>query len=41
MGGAAGKQKVIQRMDTQLPALINRAFTAIERQVEKNRGKDS
>jgi ribosome-associated translation inhibitor RaiA len=38
---AAKKQKVIQKMDTQLPALINQAFTAIERQVKKNRGKDS
>jgi len=38
---AAKKQKVIQKMDTQLPALINQAFAAIERQVKKNRGKDS
>jgi ribosome-associated translation inhibitor RaiA len=38
---AAKKQKVIQKMDTQLPALINQAFTAIERQVKKTRGKDS
>jgi ribosome-associated translation inhibitor RaiA len=37
---AAKKQKVIQKMDTQLPALINLAFTAIERQVKKSRGKD-
>jgi ribosome-associated translation inhibitor RaiA len=37
---AAKKQKVIEKMDTQLPALINQAFTAIERQVKKTRGKD-
>jgi ribosome-associated translation inhibitor RaiA len=34
---AAKKQKVIQKMDTQLPALINHAFAAIERQVKKTR----
>lgn len=38
---AAKKQKAIRQMDTQLPALINQAFSAIERQVKKNRGKDS
>lgn len=38
---AAKKQKVILKMDSQLPALINQAFTAIERQVKKTRGKDS
>jgi ribosome-associated translation inhibitor RaiA len=36
---AAKKQKVIGRMDTQLPRLINDAFGAIERQVKKKRDK--
>ena len=32
---AAKKQKVVQHMPTQLPALINQAFGAIEGQVKK------
>jgi ribosome-associated translation inhibitor RaiA len=35
---AAKKDKVISRMHSELPALINDAFGAIERQVKKIRG---
>ena len=38
---AARKERVIGDMQAELPALINGAFGAIERQVKKAAGKDS
>ena len=36
---AAKKEKVIHDMQTELPALVNLAFGAVERQLKKARGK--